>query len=85
MNLENTLLNGEKKESEVPQSCPTLYDPMDCSLRGSSIHGISQARVPEWGAIAFSIPDGTVVKNPLDEAGDTRDSSLISGWEDPLV
>ena len=36
------------------QSCPTLSDPMDCSLRGSSIHGIFQARVLEWGAIAFS-------------------------------
>ena len=36
------------------QSCPTLRDPMDCSLPGSSIHGIFQARVLEWGAIAFS-------------------------------
>ena len=43
-----------KSESEVAQSCPTLSDPMDCSLPGSSIHGIFQARVPEWGAIAFS-------------------------------
>ena len=41
-------------ESEVAQSCPTLSDPMDCSLQGSSIHGIFQARVLEWGAIAFS-------------------------------
>ena len=41
-------------ESEVAQSCLTLRDPMDCSLPGSSIHGISQARVLEWGAIAFS-------------------------------
>ena len=41
-------------ESEVAQSCPTLSDPMDCSLPGSSIHGILQARVLEWGAIAFS-------------------------------
>ena len=38
-------------ESEVAQSCPTLSDPMDCSLTGSSIHGIFQARVLEWGAI----------------------------------
>ena len=44
-----------KSESEVAQSCPTLSDPMDCSLPGSSIHGIFQARVLEWGAIAFSI------------------------------
>ena len=43
-----------KGESEVAQSCPTLSDPMDCSLPGSSIHGIFQARVLEWGAIAFS-------------------------------
>ena len=41
-------------ESEVAQSCPTLSDPMDCSLPGSSIHGIFQARVLEWGATAFS-------------------------------
>ena len=43
-----------KSESEVAQSCPTLCDPMGCSLPGSSIHGIFQARVLEWGAIAFS-------------------------------
>ena len=49
-----------KNESEVAQSCPTLSDPMDWSLLGSSIHGIFQARVLEWGAIAFSI------KEPID-------------------
>ena len=43
-----------KSQSEVAQSCPTLRDPMDCSQPGSSIHGIFQARVLEWGAIAFS-------------------------------
>jgi len=43
-----------KIESEVTQSCPTLSDPMDCSLPGSSVHGIFQARVLEWGAMAFS-------------------------------
>ena len=43
-----------KSESEVAQLCQTLSDPMDCSLPGSSIHGIFQARVLEWGAIAFS-------------------------------
>ena len=43
-----------KSESEVVQSCPTLSDPMDCSPSGSSVHGIFQARVLEWGAIAFS-------------------------------
>ena len=48
-----------QSESEVAQSCPTLSDPMDCSLPGSFIHGISQARVLEWGAIgpAKSWPD----------------------------
>ena len=44
-----------KSESEVAQSCLTLSDPMDCSLPGSSIHGILQARILEWDAISFSI------------------------------
>ena len=44
-----------KSESEVAQSCPTPSDPMECSPSGSSIHGIFQARVLEWGAIAFSV------------------------------
>ena len=44
-----------KSEREVTQSCPTLHDPMDCSPPGSSVHGIFQARVLEWGAIAFSL------------------------------
>ena len=43
-----------KSESEVTQSCPTLSDSMDCSVPGSSIHGTFQARVLEWGTIAFS-------------------------------
>ena len=43
-----------KSESEVTQSCPTLSDPMDCSPPGFSVHGIFQARVLEWSAIAFS-------------------------------
>ena len=43
-----------KIEREVAQSCPTLTDPMDCSPPGSPVHGIFQARVLEWGAIAFS-------------------------------
>ena len=43
-----------KSESEVAQLCPTLSDPMDCTLPGSSVHGIFQAKVLEWGAIAFS-------------------------------
>ena len=44
-----------KRESEIAQSCPTLSNPMDCSPPVSSIHGIFQARVLEWGAIAFSL------------------------------
>ena len=46
----------QPKKSEIAQSCPTLWDPMDCSLPGSSVHGIFQARVLEWVAIAFSTP-----------------------------
>ena len=49
-----------KSESEVAQLCPNLHDPMDCSPPGSSIHGIFQARVLEWGAIAFSDEDVVV-------------------------
>ena len=61
-----------KSESEVAQSCPTLSDPMDCSLPGSSVHGIFQARVLEWGAIAFSTPSPGIsnmskVLNPIYE------------------
>ena len=51
--LFNMLFESES-ESEVSQSCPTLCDPMDCSLPGSSIHGIFQARVLEWVAVSFS-------------------------------
>ena len=57
-----------KSESEVTQSCPTLSDPMDCSPPGSSAHGIFQARVLEWGAIAFSDPKtekGQILRNYL--------------------
>ena len=53
-----------KSESEVAQSCPTLSDPMDCSLQGSSIHGIFQARVLEWVAIAFSDVSVTMLIKP---------------------
>ena len=48
-------MHERKSESEVVQSCLTLCDPMDCSPPGSSIHGIFQARILEWGAIAFSV------------------------------
>ena len=64
-----------KSESEVAQSCPTLRDPMDCSPPDSSVHGISQARVLEWVAIAFSRKHSATAKllqscptlcNPID-------------------
>ena len=48
------LTGVERRKKKVAQSCPTLCDPMDYSLPGSSVHGIFQARVLEWGAIAFS-------------------------------
>ena len=49
-----------ESEKEVSQSCPTFRDPMDCSLPGSSVHRIFQARVLEWGAIAFSVIHATL-------------------------
>ena len=54
-----------KSESEIAQSCPTLSDPMDCSLPGSSVRGIFQSRVLEWGAIAFSVRIETVLFFPV--------------------
>jgi len=53
-----------KNESEVAQSCLTLRNPMDCSLPGSSVHGSFQARVLQWGAIAFSsiYPENTIIQ-----------------------
>ena len=52
-----------KSESEVAQSCPTVSDPIDCTLPGSSIHGIFQARVLEWGAIAYQIFAAAIAKS----------------------
>ena len=51
-----------ESESEVAQLYPTLSDPMDCSLPGSSIHGIFRATVLEWGATAFSDPISSLLK-----------------------
>ena len=62
-----------KSESEVAQLCLTLRDPKDCSLSGSSVHEIFQARVLEWGATAFS-KVVLVVKNPPANAGDAKDA-----------
>ena len=60
-----------KSASEVAQSCPTLSDPMDCNLTGSSVHGIFQVRVLEWGAIAFSMTN-------LDSVLKSRDITLLT-------
>ena len=54
-----------KSETEVVQSCLTLSNPMDCSLLGSSVHGIFQARVLEWGVIAFSGREGNEALTPM--------------------
>ena len=66
-----------KSESEVVQSCPTLSDPMDCSPSGSSVHGIFQARVLEWGAIAFSEMCSRNSQN-LKTRGDFKDHLELS-------
>ena len=63
------LATFSESESEVTQLCPTLRDPMDCSLPGSSIHGIFQARVLEWGAITFSKVVSASVAIPWTVAG----------------
>ena len=85
-----------KSESEVAQSCLTLSDPMACSLPGSSVHGIFQARVLEWGAIAFS---KWLAQLPLNRDTHSRAKrkiitvnfyfkkkrSMISYWESSLL
>ena len=60
-----------KSESEVSQSCPTLSDSMDCSLSDSSVHGIFQARVLEWGAIALSSLKKLKIELPYDSSNPT--------------
>ena len=71
-----------KSESEVAQSCPTLSDPMDCSLPGSSIHDIFQARILEWGAIAFSEKNGHVLPNI---SGSQKSEMGLTGLESKCV
>ena len=72
-----------KSESEVAQSCLTLRDPMDCSLPGSSVHGIFQARVLEWGAIAFSDKNNDVpitsLPNSSQAQGSDENTALAPG------
>ena len=71
-----------KSESEVAQLCPTLSDPMDYSLPGSSIHGIFQARILEWGAIAFFLE--SIVANKA-SGGDGISVQLIQILKDDAV
>ena len=54
MDVSDAAVDNSESESEVDQLCPTLWDPMDCSLPDSSVHGIFQARVLEWIAISSS-------------------------------
>ena len=79
-----------KSESAVPQSHPTLSDPRDCSPSGSSVHGISQARVLEWVAIAFSVNANIIyyldewasqvaLVNPPANAGGVRNTGSVPG------
>ena len=70
-----------KSESEVTQSCPTLSDPMDCSLPGSSVHGIFQARVLEWGAIAFSAGHLVLSKISIRDLVHTKMSLIFSSFQ----
>ena len=67
-----------KSESEVAQSCLTLRDPMDCSLPGSSVHGIFKARVLEWGAIAFYLGH-TYTKKGLPDSSIGKESACNAG------
>ena len=73
-------MHESENESEVAQSCPTSSDPMDCNLPGSSIHGSFQARVLEWGAIAFSTQVALGVKNMPASTEGIRDVCLILWW-----
>ena len=71
-----------KSESEVAQSCPTLSDPMDCSLPGSFVHGIFQTRVLEWGAIAFSNLDSILKSRDITLATNVR---IVKAMVFPVV
>ena len=83
-NLFKLLLKKRKMKVLVAQSCPTLCNPMDCSLLGSSVHRILQARILEWLAIPFSrdLPDtGIELRSPALQA----DSLPLSHWESPSL
>ena len=72
-----------KSESEVAQSCLTLSDPMDCSLSGSSAHVIFQARVLEWGAIAFS-KNSSLQQPKFKKKQKQKQKTLIKKWKKEL-
>ena len=74
-----------KSESEVAQSCPTLSNTMDCSSPGSSIHGIFQARVLEWGAIAFSDALCLEVVNKQAFSSDNPKLTLLDLRDHPTI
>ena len=65
-----------KSEREVAQSCPTLSNPMDCSPPGSSVHRIFQAKVLEWGSIAFSVIKDKIINN-LGFVGQLFNSAIV--------
>ena len=69
-----------KSESEVAQSCPTLSDPMDYSLPGSSVHGIFQARVLQRGATAFSVRTGLQSVKPISDRYPKENQSVFQGY-----
>ena len=71
-----------KSESEVAQPCPTLSDPMDCSLPGSSAHGIFQARVLEWDAIAFAMR--LKVRRPMRRNRERMRHPQAVGWGESI-
>ena len=77
-----------KSESEVAQSFPTLSDPMVCSLSDSSVHGIFQARVLEWGAIAFSVFNLNYILKGLSPnvilLGVRASENKFGGWKDTI-
>ena len=74
-----------KSESEVAQSCPNPRDPMECSLPGSSVHGIFQARVLEWGAIAFSENSSRTIQSPKGGCQQGFAFIMSANLEDPAV
>ena len=73
-------MHESESESGVAQSCPTLSDPMDCSLPGSSVHGILQARALEWGAVAFSAPQPYTATNLLFVLIDLSIMDILYMW-----